>query len=341
MQLRNDQLPAHLQKTLAPIYFLTGDEPLQMGEAADLIRATAKQQGHTEREVLEHSASFDWNLLSGAADSMSLFGDRRILDLRLSSSKVGTDGAKALAAFAENPPPDTLLLITAPKLERSQLTTKWVKSLEQAGVLVQIWPVEGNRLSPWIEQRLRKAGLIPEAGVVEMLVERIEGNLLAATQEIEKLLLLYGPGVVSVERLSEAVADSARFDVFGLVDTLLVGELSRGLRMLGGLKAEGIATPVVLWALTREIRALEEMAFEVEQGASVERVLGTYRVWEKRKPLVRKGLRQPAAHWQGLLAKCALTDKIIKGFGRDDPWLHLQDIAMGIAGFRQPASMNG
>ncbi|MEN8178260.1 MAG: DNA polymerase III subunit delta [Pseudomonadota bacterium] len=334
MRLRNDQLPAHLKKSLAPVYFLTGDEPLQMGEAADLIRARAKQQGHTEREVLEHGAGFDWGALSSAADNMSLFGEQRILDLRLSSPKIGAEGSKALAAFAGNPPPDTLLLITAPKLERSQLNTKWVKLLDQAGVMVQIWPVEGNRLPPWIEQRLRKAGLIPEAGVVEMLVERVEGNLLAATQEIEKLLLLYGPGVVSVERLAESVADSARFDVFGLVDALLLGDAPRGLRMLQGLKSEGIATPVVLWALSREIRALAEMAFEIEQGGSAERVMGAYRVWEKRKPLVRRGLKQPAAHWRSLLAECARTDRLIKGLGRDDPWLHLQDIAVGIAGVR-------
>ncbi len=332
MRLRNDQLPSHLEKNLASVYFLTGDEPLQMGEAADLIRAKAKQQGHIEREVLEHSPSFDWGVLSNAADSLSLFGEQRILDLRLSSPKVGTEGSKALAAFAGNPPPDTLLLITAPKLERSQLSTKWVKLLDQVGVLVQIWPVEGNRLPPWIEQRLRKSGLIPEPGVVEMLVERVEGNLLAATQEIEKLLLLYGPGVITLDRLAESVADSARFDVFGLVDALLARDVARGLRMLEGLKAEGIATPVVLWALSREIRALAEMAFKIEQGNSAERVMGACRVWEKRKPLVRQGLQQRASHWQRLLLECAEVDLAIKGLDSTDPWLLLQDIALGVAG---------
>ncbi len=332
MHLRNDQLAAHLEKPLAPVYFLTGNEPLQMGEAADLIRGKAKLQGYTEREVLEHSASFDWGVLSRAAESMSLFGEQRILDLRLSNPKIGAEGSKALIQYAGNPPSDTLLLITAPKLERSQLNTKWVKLLDQAGVMVQIWPVEGNRLPPWIEQRLRKAGLVPEAGVVEMLVERVEGNLLAATQEIEKLLLLYGPGVVSAERLAEAVADSARFDVFSLVDAVLAGDVARGLRILEGLKSEGIATPVVLWSLSREIRALAEMAFEIERGGSAERVMSAYRVWEKRKPLVRQGLKQPAGHWRDLLAECARTDRLIKGLGRGDPWLQLQDIAVGIAG---------
>jgi DNA polymerase-3 subunit delta len=334
MRVSSDQLPGHLQKNLASFYFLSGDEPLQMGEAADLVRVSARQRGFTEREVLEHSANFDWSALLNAADSLSLFGEQRILDLRLSSSKVGTEGAKALAEFAANPPPDTLLLITAPKLERSQLTTKWVQALEQAGVLVQIWPVEGARLPPWIEQRLRRAGLVPEAGVVEMLADRVEGNLLAAVQEIEKLLLLHGAGVVTVEQLAESVADSARFDVFGLVDTLLKGDTGRGLRMLGGLKGEGVAAPVVLWALAREIRALELMAFEIEQGNSAERVMGAHRIWEKRKPLIRQGLKRRAAHWRRLLITCSETDRAIKGLGSRDPWLLLQDIALGVAGVR-------
>lgn len=333
MRLRNDQLTAQLQKALAPIYFLTGDEPLQMGEAADLIRASAKQRGHSEREVLEQGPGFDWSVLSGLADSLSLFAQRRILDLRLGSSKIGNEGAKVLATLAQHPPPDTLLLISAPKLERSQLNAKWVKALEQAGVLVQIWPVEGDRLPPWIEQRLRRAGLIPEAGVVEMLAERVEGNLLAAAQETEKLLLLYGPGVISAEQLLDSVADSARFDVFGLGDALLAGDAARGIRMLEGLQAEGVAGPVVLWALAREIRNLAMLAFELEQGASAERLMAAYRIWEKRKPLIRQGLRRPAVYWQRLLLECSRVDRALKGLEPADPWRLLQDLALGMAGF--------
>jgi len=331
MRLRNDQLAAQLERGLAPIYFLTGDEPLQLGEAADLLRARARAQGYSEREVLEQGPGFDWNRLAGAASSLSLFGERRLLELRLGSVKVGNEGARALGAFAQDPPPDTLLLITAPKLERGQINNKWVKALEGAGVLVQIWPVEGARLPPWIEQRMRRSGLTPGPGVVEMLAERVEGNLLAASQEIEKLLLLHGEGVITQEQLATAVADSARFDVFGLVDTLLAGDAARGLRMLAGLRAEGVAPPVVVWALAREIRALAEMTFEIEQGQSAQQVLSGYRVWEKRKPLVRQGLRRRAAHWRRLLYDCARADRAIKGLESGDPWLLLQEIALGIA----------
>ena len=336
MRLRSDQLSAHLQKNLAPIYFLTGDEPLQMGESADLIRASAKRRGHNEREVLEQGPGFDWSHLNGLADSLSLFGDRRILDLRLTSPKVGNEGAKALLEYARNPPTDTLLLITVPKLERSQLNTKWVKALEQSGVLVQIWPIEGERLAPWVEQRLRRCGLIPEPGVVEILVQRVEGNLLAAAQEIEKLLLLQGPGVISVDRLLETVADSARFDVFGLMDSLLTGDAARGIRILSGLKGEGVAEAVVLWALSREIRTMAMLAFEVAQGASAERAMTSARIWEKRKPLMRRGLRLPLAHWQALLLNCNQVDRAVKGLDPTDPWRLLQDLALGIAGVAHP-----
>jgi DNA polymerase III subunit delta len=332
--MRNDQLATHLQRELASIYLISGDEPLQMQEAADEVRAAARSQGFTEREVIDQLAGFDWSALNAAAEHLSLFGDRRLLELRLNSPKVGTEGAKALTAYAERPPEDTLLLITLPKLERAQSNSKWLKCLEQSGVVVQIWPVEGNRLPPWIEQRLRRAGLVPEPGVVEMLADRVEGNLLAASQEIEKLLLLHGPGVISQERLLESVADSARFDVFGLVDTLLAGEAAKGLRMLQGLRAEGIAAPVVLWAISREIRALAQMAHEVEQGRHADQVMGTHRVWDKRKPLVRRGLQRRPALWRQLLSICARADRAIKGLESVDPWLLFEELVLGMAGKR-------
>lgn len=332
MRLRNDQLAGHLQRNLAPLYLISGDEPLQMREAADEVRNTARSQGYNEREVLDPVAGFDWSALNVAAESLSLFGDKRLLELRLASSKVGTEGAKALNAYAERPAEDTILLITLPKLERAQSNSKWFKHLEQTGVVVQIWPVEGNRLPPWIEQRLRRAGLVPEAGVVEMLADRVEGNLLAASQEIEKLLLLQGPGVITMDQLAESVADSARFDVFGLVDTLLSRETAKGSRMLQGLKAEGVAAPVVLWALSREIRALASMAYEVEQGSSADQVMGAHRVWEKRKPLLRRGLQRRSTHWRQLLTICGQADRAIKGLSPDDPWMLLEKLALAMSG---------
>ncbi|MEW8027375.1 MAG: DNA polymerase III subunit delta [Candidatus Thiodiazotropha sp.] len=335
MRLRNEQLGNHLQQQLAPIYLLSGDEPLQMQEAGDAIRHAARQQGYSEREVLDQGGGFDWSSLNTAAESLSLFGDKRLLELRLNSGKLGAEGGKSLAAYCERPAIDTILLITLPKLERAQAKSKWYQAVEQLGVVVQIWPVEGRRLIPWIEQRLRSAGLIPETGVVEMLADRIEGNLLAASQEIEKLLLLYGQGVVTPEKLIEAVADSARFDIFTLVDTLLEGDITKGIRILQGLKGEGVAAPVVLWALSREIRLLAEMGFEIKLGGGVDQVMTKHRVWDRRKPILRKALQQQVGHWQRLLSDCALADKAIKGQDSADPWLLFQQLARGMAGIPQ------
>jgi DNA polymerase-3 subunit delta len=332
MQLRNEQLEKHLCQPLVPVYLISGDEPLQMQEAGDAIRETARRQGYSEREVLDQGSGFEWSSLNTAAESLSLFGEKRLLELRLSSAKVGTEGGKSLLAYCERPAVDTVLLITLPKLERSQVNSKWFKGVERLGVVVQIWPVEGKRLIPWIEQRLRRAGLIPDAGVVEMLSDRVEGNLLAANQEIEKLLLLYGQGVITPEKLIEAVADSARFDVFALVDTLLIGNINKGLRILQGLKGEGVAAPVVLWALSREIRLLAEMAFEIGLGEGVNQVMAKRRVWDRRKPILSKALQRQASHWQGLLADCAHADKAIKGLACADPWLLFQQLARGMAG---------
>jgi DNA polymerase III subunit delta len=333
MRLRNDQLSSHLKRDLAPVYLLSGDEPLQMMEAADEIRSTARKQGFTEREVLDQVSSFDWSALNQAAENLSLFGDRRILELRLTSAKLGIEGGKALQAYCERPAEDTVLLVSLPKLEKTQMKSKWLQAVDHLGVVVQVWPIEGTRLIPWIEQRLRQSGLVPEAGVVAMLADRVEGNLLAASQEIEKLLLLQGEGVVSQEQLAQAVADSARFDVFGFLDTLMAGEAAKGLRMLSALKAEGVAAPVVLWALSREIRALAEMANEMEQGQNLMQVMMTYRVWEKRKPIVKKALSNgSSSHWRNLLMRCSEADQAIKGINRTDPWLVLKNLAQGVSG---------
>ncbi|WP_428609380.1 DNA polymerase III subunit delta [Sedimenticola sp.] len=319
---------------MAPIYVISGDEPLQMNETADAIRASARAQGFSGRDVLEAGSKYDWNELTAEANSLSLFAEKRIIDLRIPSGKPGRDGGKALAEYAERPPEDTLLLITLPKLDKGQASSKWLKALETRGVFIQIWPIEGQRLHLWIEQRLRQAGLTPGPEVVAMLAERIEGNLLAAAQEVDKLKLLHGSGVITLENLQESVADSARYDVYGLVDAALEGRVGRTVRMLNGLKAEGTAAPVVLWALARETRTLCSLAQQVAQGRSPQQVVaGAREVWDKRKPLVSQGLqRLNLRQWRQLMQLCSLTDRAIKGQERQDPWLLLQRLCTGMAG---------
>jgi DNA polymerase-3 subunit delta len=334
MKLRAEQLAAALDRGLAPVYVITGDEPLQLGEAADQIRAAARQAGYLSREILEADARFDWNRLGDEANALSLFAEQKIIDLRLPGGKPGTAGARALVEYCENLPEDTLLLLTLPKVP---LTGKWIKALEKAGVLIQVWPVDERNLPRWISARMQAAGLRPEPGVAEMLAEHMEGNLLAARQEIEKLVLLYGEGGISQGQLMEAVSDSARFDVYALVDAALAGRVARCVHILAGLKAEGVAPPVVLWALAREIRGLAGMAEALAGGASLSGVMGQARVWKNRMPLVSAGLKRlGAGQWAALLQQCQLADATIKGAVPGDPWLLLEQITLGIAGISAP-----
>ncbi|WP_456417897.1 DNA polymerase III subunit delta [Thiolapillus sp.] len=334
MRLRLEQLESHLAGNLAPLYVVTGDEPLQLGETADTIRAAARQAGYLSREIFEADARFDWNRLAEEASALSLFAEQKIIDLRLPSGKPGTAGSKALVSYCENLPQDTLLLLTLPKLP---LTSKWMKALDKAGVVIQVWPVDERQLPRWVQQRMRMAGLQAEPGVAEMLAEQTEGNLLAARQEIEKLALLFGSERITQEQAAAALSDSSRFDVYALVDAALAGKAQRCTRIIAGLRAEGVPLPVVLWALAREVRALNAMATDIANGASVQQALGRARVWKNRIPLVGAGLKRlNAAQWAELLQQCQCADATIKGAVPGDPWLALEQITLGIAGIPAP-----
>jgi DNA polymerase-3 subunit delta len=315
------------------VYLISGDEPLQHGEAADNIRRAARLRDFSEREVLEAGTGFDWGALGACAAALSLFAGRRLIELRLTSAKPGSEGSRALEQFCARPGRDNLLLILCPRLERAQQKTKWLQAIDRVGVVVQIWPVEAPQLPSWIDRRLRDRGLLPEPDVAHMLAQRVEGNLLAAAQEIEKLLLLHGPGPLSARELAGSVADSSRFDVFDLVDAGINGDGSRALRILAGLRAEGTAPAVTLWALAREIRQLAIMARAVEQGASPEQAMSAGKIWEKRKPLVRRGLqRLRSAEWRRLLCRCEHADRATKGRSAIDPWSIFEEITAAMAG---------
>jgi len=333
MRLGFHEIGAHLKNNLAPVYVVTGDEPLQLGEAADLIRATAQSKGYSERKILDAGTGFDWYELTAESNSLSLFADQRILDLRIPNGKPGAPGSKALVAYCENIPADTILLITMPKLDQSQTKSKWYKALDNAGAVIQIWPVAEQRLPPWIEQRMRQKGLIPEPDVINMLAERIEGNLLAAAQEIEKLLLLNGPGIITAEQLTACVTDSARYDVFGLVDAALEGKPNRCVKIIQGLRNEGLASTIILWALAREIRQMSQIAYAIKNGTPMHMAFSEFRIWDKRKPIVTQGLKRLSqSQWNNLLVDCETADEAIKGRNKKDSWLLLEEISIRMAG---------
>lgn len=342
MKLAPTQLEVHLKRGLAPVYLIAGDEPLLVREACDLVRRHAQEQGYREREVMEVGRDFDWGRLYEAANAPGLFGDRRLLELRLGEAKPGDAGGKALAAYAQRPADDAVLLIIAGKLDAQAQRTRWVQALDQCGVVAQVWPVEARRLPEWLRERMRAQGLQPDEAAVALLAERVEGNLLAATQEIEKLVLLHGSGPVGAGQVAAAVADSARFDIYGLVDAALAGEAAHVARMIAGLRAEGVAETLVLWALARELRSLEAMSRACSLGESVERALAAQRVWDKRKALVRRGLsRHGLGFWRDMLGWAGIIDRMIKGLQPGAPWDELLQLGLCIAGLSYlPRSMS-
>ncbi|MFI3196880.1 MAG: DNA polymerase III subunit delta [Methylococcaceae bacterium] len=321
MRIKPEQLGAALKKSLVPVYFISGDEPLQLGEIADAIRKAAKKAGFANREILSAETGFEWNQLAFTADSYSLFADKKIIDLRLPSGTPGIDGSKALIAYCERLPEDTILLVTAGKIASSALKTKWLEALDKKGVVIQVWPLEGSDLIHWLQQRAEQRGLHIETEGLRILASRIEGNLLAAAQEIEKLYVLYGAANLSRQQISEAVADSSRYDVFKLMDSVLAASVGRILKILSGLRSEGVATPIVLWALTREARVLIKMKLAISQGQNREVVFKNNQIWDKRKQRVSNALsRLSDSDLNNILVLSAKADRQIKGQESGDAW---------------------
>lgn len=330
MKLYPEKLAAHLGVgNLASIYLLAGDEPLQVGEAADAVRDAARRNGYASREVFFVERGFDWQALRSAGESLSLFAEKRVLELRLPTGKPGDVGAKMLVEFAERPPEDTILLVTSGKVDKKN---KWVGALEKAGVFVEYWPLDATRLPQWIEDRMARAGIAADREAARLLADRVEGNLLAAAQEIDKLALLLAGSSADANAVREAVADSARFDIFQLADVALAGDAARSLRMLDALRAEGVEAVLVSWSLAREIRLLAELAFKVAGGQSPERASAG--VWPKKKqPMVIRALQRfPVKAWERLLLEVGLVDRQIKGMRRGDPWQNIERLVAAMAG---------
>lgn len=300
---------------------MTGDEVLGVGETLDAIRASARDAGFDMRELLVAERGFDWASLTAASQSMSLFSERKIIDLRIPNGKPGRQGSEAICEFLEVASDDLLLLVSAPKLDGSTMSSKWVKAIDQHGVVVRVWPPEAKDFPAWISGRLAKAGLSASRDAVLQLARRVEGNLLAAQQEIDKLSLLITEGEVTAKDIEAAVADSARYDVFLLADEALSGRVQRALRMVGGLRREGTVPVLVLWALAKEARQLAVMREALEQGEPMASLFRTHRVWQKRQAVIRQCLsRIDTAAAVQLIQLCDRADRASKGQSGEDAW---------------------
>jgi DNA polymerase-3 subunit delta len=321
MRLKPEQLVASLQKNLGSVYLISGDEPLQIVELADSIRQATKQAGFLEREIFSTDTGFEWSEITTSSQSMSIFGDKKVIDLRVPTANFGNDGAKTLISYCEKLPADTVLLITCGKLNTAAMKTKWFEAVDKVGVTIQVKPLEGDELLQWLQNRLQQRGLNTDRAGLALLAERVEGNLLAAAQEIEKLYVLYGASILTKDQIFDVVADSSRYDVFKLIDAILAANVNRIFKVLAGLRNEGIAPPVVLWALMREARTLCKVKIELAEGKSKDMVFRNNQIWDKRVGLVDKALKR-LSHNQlfEILTLSAKADRQAKGQESGDVW---------------------
>ena len=338
MQVRAEQIEEHLRHTLAPVYLISGDEPLQVMETADAVRKTAAMRGFSERDILHVDPQFDWSVLLDAAGALSLFAERKLLDLRMNTCKAGQSGTKALQHYLEHLPSDKVLLIQTGKLDKTCKNSAWVKKIEQIGVVVQVWELSPAQTVAWVARRMRQAGLQPTDDAVRYLTERIEGNLLAAVQEINKLTLLFGQRPVTPEHIMAVVADSSRYNVFDLTDAILLQDVPRILHIMQVLQDDDTAPPLLVWALTDLSRQLYTGCENIKHNASNQTLL--VRMPKPRQAIFQKALQRMLKNtdWHVLFSLLATLDQHSKGVGRDVSrypqrlWDAMLDCALVMAG---------
>ncbi len=330
--LDSEALAAQLPKGLAPLYAVHGEEPLLGIEAADRIRARAREEGYVEREVLTVESGFDWSQLAAAGASLSLFGSRKLVELRIPTGKPGTAGAQAIADYCAALPPDLVTLVEFPKLERAALTSRWVAALESAGVLVHARPVPREKLPAWLAGRLRLQSQQADVETLDFIAERVEGNLLAAWQELQKLALLLPPGKLEAEAVRAAVLNVARYEPAQAGEALLTGDVARLARVLDGLRGEGAPVPLMLWQIADDIRAACRVSDLMAEGMPAPRALKEARVWGPRQSWVGAAARRlPRARLDDALARLAWVDRVAKGVARGDVWQELAALGLELA----------
>lgn len=332
MQISSEDLARHFGSPLKPLYVIHGDAPLLAIEAADMLRSNAREAGYSEREVLIVEQHFKWEALREAAQSLSLFASRKIIDLRIPSGKPGVEGGQALQDYAARLPADVLTLVILPKLEGAALKSQWFTALAREGVVITADDVPRSALPRWIAGRLQRQSQSAAPDTLEFLADRCEGNLLAAFQEISKLALLYPAGEVSFEQVKDAVMDVARYDIFKLSEAMLGGNAARFAHILDGLRAEGTATPLVLWALSEDVRTLGRVLRNLQLGSQLANALRDARVWGPRQQLIGAAARRcrPPMVERAIL-HAARVDKIIKGLRPGDAWDELLQLGLRFA----------
>jgi DNA polymerase-3 subunit delta len=336
LRLSTEQLSAALARSIAAIYLVSGDEPLLVGEAADAIRGAARAAGYADRSVFFIDRSFAWDEFKYASQSLSLFAERRLFELRIPSGKPDK-GAQLLAELAALPPPDVVCLVVTGKLDKKAGDAAWVRAVEKHGVWVPIRAVETAALPAWLRERAKQLDVDMEPAAAQLIVDRVEGNLLAAQQELEKLRLLANGAPISADLVLRSVGDSSRYDVFQLAEAAAAGDAARALRVLLGLKSEGVEPTLVLWAVLRELRGLWQ-ARERQRLRSGVRGSGWHLAATPSPRALSRLDQLPLSH---LLLQASHTDRVIKGLAKGDAWSALTGLTGALAGALQASAESG
>lgn len=330
-------------KPLPKVILLNGNEPLLVEEALDGIRQVLKHQGFDERLKYQLETGFDWNKLTGVGQAMSLFAARRVIEFRVPKS-LGAPGTKAITEYCQSPPEDDILIIMMPALDKRQRAAKWVKAIESVGWLADGYDISLQQFPVWLKKRLQTRSLRVEAGVVELMTEQLEGNVLAAAQEIDKLQVLAKDGAVTLKLVTQSLADQARFDVYALTDGCLVGDFNRVLRIKNRLQSEGVEPVIVVWALVREIRLLASISFALQQGQNKGLLFKQNRIWNKREPFVNAALaRLTPRMWYQLLEQAAHLDQTVKGQRHSEVgglWYQIEQLCCRLCGVKLASMVN-
>ena len=319
--------------TLHPVYLIAGPETLRVLEAADAVRKQARAQGIGEREIFDaEGRDFDWDTLEASFNAPSLFSAQRVVEVRLPTGKPGKDGAEVISKFCANPPPDVILLITAGDWSKAH-HGKWTDAISRIGVIAVAWAIKPHELAGWVESRLRAKGLRADSGAVQILVERVEGNLLAAAQEIDKLVLLSDGDAINAERMQSFVADAARYDVFRLTDAMLGGQGAQVSRVLAGLRAEGDVVAGLMPMVVKEILRTAALARVQARGGNLGAEMKAQGIWETRQAPFKRALQRHAnpARWDRFVAEASRIDRIAKGRGDGDAWVAMERLLLAIA----------
>lgn len=317
--------------SLAPVWLISSGDPLLLLEASDALRARARALGYAEREVFEADGRFDWGQLEASFGMLSLFSSLRLIEVRLPTGKPGKEGAKVIEEYCAAPASDVLLLVTAGEWSGKH-EAAWSRALDKAGCATVLWPPKPHEFPGWIARRLKSRGIDASAEASAMLAERVEGNLLAAAQEVDKLVLLAGTGRIDAAQMQALVADSARYDVFRLTDTALAGDAARALHMLAGLRGEGEhVVPMLSW-ISSQVQLLVQLSSVQEAGGNLAQAMTQARLWDSKQSLFKRALqRGGSADFERLLSACARIDRISKGRADGDPWRELERLVVGIA----------